>query len=997
MASSSPSAAGDAQAFPIDPALLPKMKRTFSAWIHDDLQTKLTMENSTAMGRHVSQDGYIHWLGFADWAREHINDLGDMLVMYVDDENNWIFNFFPMKFDKAAIIKQNSIEIGTELPVIGTRKVPFRNISAKVSSRTMHTVYSGSGFQMDYHLLKTPDGVAAWDMQIDAITSHVWAFVIHQALNAFRGEPSGYWRMEQLYPFGAVPTTPDDLFLYEQQHFGILNKEAQAKHKILSEGNRIMSQNQMTVANMIMSRDDMWWFKSRDMTELDYSASGPVALTNRSTEMDDTLNGVQIYPVPLQHGKLHGTVNEHALQTVVTRGSFVRFPDHSMTLPACDYRSFHRTVKYGSWSTNQLDEYDFMTFLRHCLQFNKETGEIRVQELEDLIANAPDLFSKTMQTEQSDETMERLDPLIRYDRLQQKKRHHVINCFGELSECSAKTSYLKHVAETMECAVFGELSREHLIAFEKGMELAKELQNTTPSITGLDGFTLTVSKFGAPSLGDIESPSFIRLGGLGNINGFLEVVDTAKERSDLFDPVELQTIRDFVKVYTHVVQKMHEISPNHAAFSESLIPMENRGLRMSKTVKRMTSVWYSIFSNYISGATALKSKTPGWDTTEEFLFSGTVFTAIQVNGRQAPRSGNIYDGLERQGLTGRITKMPGNGRTNAPMRSAAFDMQYSAAPSFVRHLLGAREKQGIYSENGLTEFEGRWAQSHLMRPALGVCMRFFLSQSINLQVLESYYRHNIAIPFGGINLRPAETQLMTSEILTAEGEMGKTIFSGVDSSIGFDHLSQHFSVQINWSCRPIISNLKKFLFMCFTRGVQQLGGKGNLYINDQVDIFGESNEAVELKEYVRRSHGELLGDRSNIAVLGSYNSAIEPSSLYHLDVRGNYRQEDFQGRMTESPEYFLRANKTLQYDGQPFANYVFNGFGLPNATFAEKLSFENFSALQYRNFHVHQPTTWVYVRGQLTELPSYHPWGREEDGLADKEQSMMPVERDTCS
>jgi hypothetical protein len=1060
-----------------DPDLYPQPKQTYSEWMREYIGGHLTMENSTASSRHVSDGGQIHWLGFADWARNNIHELPQTLTMWMEDENNWIFKMFPIRETRAQIFKQSFIEISPQIPGIETMKTPHRNIHARMYSRMAHTVYSGTGFEMDYNHLITPDGIEQWDMQVANAGTHVFAFLVDQTLNEVRFENSYFTRPEQLYPFGSVPHTADDLFEYEHARFGRINKDPQAIHDIIKDANTIFGQQKRSTKAMITSRDDMWYFRTMDRTEIDYSASGPVSIANRNRDMKSSVDGVQIYPVPLQAGRLHDTVNEHLLRTRVVRGSFADFPERALGRPPCEYKSYRRTIKYGSWTTNQLDDYTFIDFLRHCFQFNHPQcaapavpGEINREILQQLITQAPDVY-RNMQTEYNVETKARLDPLIRFD--QATQNHHVINCFGEMAECFAKTSHLKFVAQTIECRVFEGLTMEQKKDFEAGMVLAKELQDAGMdnridyAIPVYDEFvdTENLGPFGAPSLRQLieffdegvvnddnaetwEILQNLRMYGFGNINGFLEIHDAAARLPEgVIRQQDIDTISRFLKVYRLVVHRLYEISPKHAAFSPALVPGPIRkaltAQGSSSFIIKMTSMWYTICTNRVKPMTHLRGKPieivakSSVDHADEYRFAGSGFAIVDSlmdDDKQfvIHRSGGTEKELLKRGLNAKVSLAQGDHNVFFKQVDNAEDYydytsgnavvrpQYplptrderEGLPSLVNYLLEGQQgevDEELYSHQGgggnkavttqglvrsyLTDFETRWIQSHSYSWALGICARFLYSQTINIPVLESFYANNIAIPFGGTNLRPAETQAMTSQVMHSAEKVGQLHWNGVGHTVGFDQYSQHYNIQVFWSCRPLYDDPKNFLVMHFNRGDQIAGGKGNKYCNDQVDLLNGSTAAREIKEAFKASAGEHLIHNSNIPALAGYNYAIDERGKFHMDLRGNWRPEDFQGRMTES-EHFQRMAQTLNYDGQPLINMIFDTFGPPQKTYPEKLTYAQFAELQGRNFHLHRPTMIVFdSSGNRREDASHHPWGREQDGLATMQQSMDPVDR----
>src|SRR5271166_689779 len=114
---------------PIDASKMPKATKSYSEWVIENLDAHLTQENPAQGVEHYQQNKEIYWMSFADWACKNVGKLSDSLFLFMQDQNSWIFRFFPLKISKATRYIQQNIDVHQELPRIGTRKVPFPNIS----------------------------------------------------------------------------------------------------------------------------------------------------------------------------------------------------------------------------------------------------------------------------------------------------------------------------------------------------------------------------------------------------------------------------------------------------------------------------------------------------------------------------------------------------------------------------------------------------------------------------------------------------------------------------------------------------------------------------------------------------------------------------------------------------------------------------------------------------------------------------------------------------
>jgi hypothetical protein len=302
-----------------------------------------------------------------------------------------------------------------------------------------------------------------------------------------------------------------------------------------------------------------------------------------------------------------------------------------------------------------------------------------------------------------------------------------------------------------------------------------------------------------------------------------------------------------------------------------------------------------------------------------------------------------------------------------------------------------------------SDLERRFIKTKRMPLMMRIAARFVLLTSFSLQQMNKWYDNNIAIPLGGMVMRPWEEMTMYSQIALAEYQIGEFFFSGFDNLVSFDPSAQHFQVNEFFHGAPVVENDSIFIFAKDTRGGADKGGKGNRYINSRPDgqvlpldprLWDEyeqyNAELVEEARTVVDEHlyrGERLGNFSNIPVLQGYNTAIEKTTPLHFDIRGNWQPVDFAGRLEHSEEFMLTRPKPM-YDGQFTVNYVLplkkmrTDFDLHTLSHAQK------TLLTRYNNHVHQTTFWVYDENQNeVEEKSHHPLGDEYPGYRDDQTS----------
>jgi hypothetical protein len=203
-------------------------------------------------------------------------------------------------------------------------------------------------------------------------------------------------------------------------------------------------------------------------------------------------------------------------------------------------------------------------------------------------------------------------------------------------------------------------------------------------------------------------------------------------------------------------------------------------------------------------------------------------------------------------------------------------------------------------------------------------------------------------------------------------------------------MSQHFNLQAFLWMRAMVEDSKAYLVMPCVRGGTFLGGKGHLFVNENATM--PIQEMEQMREHVSNCDGEQLGAYSNIAVLLPYNAAIEKNERHHMDIRNNYRREDFAGRLTHSPEDFKDLRDDV-YHGAAILNLLFN-WDHPVTVQLENRGFAQHMASRVRNYHVHETLTevWDDKKGGWKTTTSYHPWGNtENENCADIQQSLAAV------
>jgi hypothetical protein len=252
-----------------------------------------------------------------------------------------------------------------------------------------------------------------------------------------------------------------------------------------------------------------------------------------------------------------------------------------------------------------------------------------------------------------------------------------------------------------------------------------------------------------------------------------------------------------------------------------------------------------------------------------------------------------------------------------------------------------------------------------------------LWQTISLQALQRLYDCNIVIPLGGRNFRMRERQFMHSMIAlaTGPGNLGQFKFSGFGSLVSFEAGTKQFNLSQEMAYAFLLDRDKQFVFIENCRGGPIIGGSDNLYFDQRRMMHADFDYAS-------------LFDRdtpSNMAVLGSYNEAVEGPAELSVDVRGFWDRADFASLLHTSVDFDRNREKPM-YSGQ-FEFNELHRFWQHNRNMreddrapVEKLSFAQKCMRKDVNYHCHQ-TSVRYYDGSVST--SVHPWGEHDTGVRD--------------
>lgn len=837
----------------------------------DSLETHhpelLVGENTAQTQKHVQQDMNIFWKTLIDYSREHPEFLNGYVSEFFQRSTSEIFGIFPIVISNKAHFYQNEIRMRPVMAPISTRKTPPRIINIETKTRFGSAVYTGQGFSMDLGFMGTPDGRVAFDRMLSAVISDLWCMIIFSALKEMQAVPSNYCTPEQLYAFGAVPTTVKGVFDYERTLFGALNKDHLAVHKIVSRVNKIFEQSKNgSVGKIIATRDCVQFATVKDEANVLYDQAGQAALTNRAaSNTTRSLHGVPVVEIPLLAPELHGDMNDNVLRNIVVTGSMTSFPELFNNSDPSTYKTTNRDIMQSSWTADKLEVWPFLKFISACPEF------VPMDSTSDLAGFLNiDLLNTLAQPAKMKELMNATR--LKASETNKHGAHQFLNYHGndvwkpiiywaDIHEMHLKKRHLAFVMKTIHCA------------FERLL---------TPE--------------------DIEK---------------LQIWQ-ARARASAARPVDAE--------YDTLVEKF-----TRAAVS---IFRDNSLLNKANFADTVNSVKAELFNDNTYQYTS--------STTSKVDVSGTKYTMYSSGNRKLDDKAQVL------------------------YRNATID----ATPSDESFMTFAINK-------------------------------LFKHQLISLRCIEGWAENDIAIPLGGYNFRPFETQFMESMSFVANGEVGKTYMSDMRKLVGFDQAAQQFDIGVDCQFKTMITNTMNFYVFPFTRGLQILGGKGNRYINESDDRPGEIAQwnTPKWKELMRVfGDGEQMGAFSVIPVLTSYTAAIEDGfEERHRDLRGHWKEEDFYSRMHISTDFAANLRETPMYDNQLLTNLLYpEMLKSPVRSYAankRESSFNDIADARMQNYHVHQTTQLVLDPRTLdwTEIKSSHMWGDERDNIVGVQNSTYRV------
>ena len=975
----------------------------------------LTGQNMEQRVAHYKQNKEQFWSTYADWAIMHPVVISGWVDEFIQTSNAEIFELFPIQISKEAKFYKTEIIFSPQLDGPSVRKVPGRMIHYTTEQRSGNAIYTGQGFEIDYNRFKLPGGMEEFDIKISAVNSDIWLMVIFSALMEFQATPSIYNDPRLQYPHEDVPTTVERLFEYERTQFGALNKQPQAINNVISRVSEMMEASKSGRAGrIIMTKDCYYHVMNRDETNLYYDKSGYKAITNRADiSGGQTVHGIRPLFVQMLEPQLHSDYHDSVLRHVVANGGMTVFPARYLDSDSSQYKSHHRKIQFSSWTADKLEEHCFMNFLHHCFEFipvnstsckDGDQGNINYRLLNSLARSALGInpqqslnpYHQT-RTQQIGNEQKLHQFLGYYENAEQGGFYCPVRKIGDIDECHLKFRYLKYTIDTMESQIIKNLSEaerrlvsqtDMFINYADRDELKKDVEDNDNRdlVRALEKMFMRLSEI---CKDNVLGLSFLAAKDGSKVAAYLDTIYKVITMS-----THMKINKDTLEDYVTMIKASGEAGGTSEIGSASEDESEGKKTEVKPKKEEEEEEEEEIHFPY-----AYKQLN---DENVLNLFALNTAHIFSTLVKSKEDRDALFDFLSDDPHLGNINFMnaidKGKDNIDAALDEVGLSYDELEGNQFAMEILHV-----FINPNAQKLASKIRAASH--QPFIRkVATLAVLLQNVTLNGLQSWHENDVALPFSGRCFRPFETQFMESAIITADGPIGNTYFSGIDNTVAFDQGLQHFTMQFFTYFKVWIDNRAKFCMAPYIRGLQIIGGKGNKYINDHPNMgalieWGTeawNDEIGEAFTDMYKSVGEKLGDFSIIPVMQSLNDAVENDfKVRHIDLRAFWDQNSFVSRLHDAPQSFTSMNFHPMYDNQFLINHVFPQFTTQSIETLQRNSanFDEVSARRRVNFAVHQ-TTELYVNETTKdweEVESSHYWEREGNGIVGIQTSVSAI------
>ena len=271
---------------------------------------------------------------------------------------------------------------------------------------------------------------------------------------------------------------------------------------------------------------------------------------------------------------------------------------------------------------------------------------------------------------------------------------------------------------------------------------------------------------------------------------------------------------------------------------------------------------------------------------------------------------------------------------------------------------------------------------------------------INGETIEIFRKHDIRmLGIGLMDLRPFEAQRMKNAIPIAKGALGKSFVNKRQSFLSFATNSQDIALDNYERQGCAINNTSAFFVWRNIKGAQRLGGKNELYINDNPEWDFDNRESSQFREFTDTilGNGAAMRKFCIIPVLTSQNFAADMRQPAVVQYDGKWSADQFPGIAGRLPE-FRQENEKEMYSGVFFAMWYFGFDRAPlckeqlSIPADDELTFKHKSIMDFRNRICRQIDSVHYDIDRKDcrfTKQSHHLWRSQDEGSYNREQSLV--------
>jgi hypothetical protein len=503
----------------------------------------VTGENPELTGLELyNANEAIFFSSMRDAAIKYPKYLPTRIIQFLVEQPTWFARKLPIRITDKTNIKWSQTKIERHRLEPATMKTAPRIISTSVSSREKTTVYRSLGATMDKYALEKPGAVQEWNLKMNQLYAGLQASMYLEAMRTFRDDVSFFALPERKYPFAKMPTTVAEVFDYERQMWGALNRRELGIEYICGLYNEIFAREEHKLEGVFLTRDDYDYIKTRDAARLYTFVSGSAVNRNRlATGSGYAQEGgagrepvsIEFYEIPLLDESIHNNTDEAILRANVATGSLAIFLNDTYDMAPEKYFSGFSDIYMASWTSNGYDRYRLRDVWHKCFQFqavdecptyyyqnhgDKHTplgersptsrqeyynnaaalpGHVNRALLRRFIAKRERLFSDARTDIVGNEDM--LDPFVRYDPsiLEHPETARTVDgpdsrdatgpfvpimFVGEIEERVNPTRLMRQVYQTAAVQLFKGVSATELATFERGVKWAEARKLTIVTI-----------------------------------------------------------------------------------------------------------------------------------------------------------------------------------------------------------------------------------------------------------------------------------------------------------------------------------------------------------------------------------------------------------------------------------------------------------------------------------------------------------------------------------